>query len=71
MEIKVSELRPNNINSFDDNYLEQINSRCKILLQEAIQKNNIEGIEKNNHHIEEIEKELVRRSQTHMYFDNN
>jgi len=58
------EKRPENIKTFETSYLKEIRKRCKILVMEVLQKQDISWYIKYNNDIDKIDKELYDREST-------
>lgn len=58
------EKRPENIKTFETSYLKEIRKRCKILVMEALSKQDIPWYIKHNDDIDKIDKELYDRQPT-------
>lgn len=66
----MEKLRPDNIKTFETPYLEEIKKRCRILVKEAIKREDFDQYEKNNQDIDKIEEELAERYQSKTLFDD-
>jgi len=58
------EKRPENIKTFETSYLKEIRKRRKILVMEALKKQDISWYIKHNDDIDKIDKELYDRQPT-------
>ncbi len=58
------EKRPENIKQIETSYLKEIRKRCKILVMEVLQKQDISWYIKYNNDIDKIDKELYDRQPT-------
>lgn len=60
----MEKLRPENIKQIETSYLKEIRKRCKILVMEALSKQDISWYIKHNDDIDKIDKELYDRQST-------